>query len=136
MGEKKKERNHKFFISNNTLTVKAWYVIGGALLVFTVVFAIAFLVMTERARRDYEIRESETVLNSMSGNITANLQSYKDITRLVMLNNQVVKFLRAKSDEVDAGLKNDTKFGINDIFVASDYVDSVFIFRDDKHYVT
>ncbi|MCR4934721.1 MAG: histidine kinase [Lachnospiraceae bacterium] len=136
MGEKKKERNHKFFISNNTLTVKAWYVIGGALLVFTVVFAIAFLVMTERSRRDYEIRESETVLNSMSGNITANLQSYKDITRLVMLNNQVVRFLRAKSDEVDAGLKNDTKFGINDIFVASDYVDSVFIFRDDKHYVT
>ena len=136
MGEKKKKEKKKVFIANNSLTVKAWYVIGGALLVFTVVFAIAILVMTERSRRDYEIRESETVLNSMSGNITANLQSYKDISRLVMLNDQVVKFLRVKSGEVDAGIKNDTKFGINDIFVASDYVDSVFIFRDDKHYVT
>ena len=79
MGEKKKKEKKKVFIANNSLTVKAWYVIGGALLVFTVVFAIAILVMTERSRRDYEIRESETVLNSMSGNITANLQSYKDI---------------------------------------------------------
>ncbi|MBP5661275.1 MAG: sensor histidine kinase, partial [Lachnospiraceae bacterium] len=112
------------------------YVIGGAFLLFTVVFSISALVMRERSIRDYEIRESETILNAMSGGIAANIDSYKDISRLVMLNDQVVTFLKTSSELVDSGLKNDTIYGINDIFMVSNYIDSAFIFRNDGHYVT
>ena len=132
--EKKTGKRH--FLSESTLAVKVWYVIGGAFLLFTVVFAISALVMRERSIKDYEIRESETILNAMSGGITANIDSYKDISRLVMLNDQVVAFLRAPSEKVDSGMKNDTIYGINDIFMVSNYIDSAFIFRNDGHYVT
>ncbi len=132
--EKKTGKRH--FLSESTLAVKVWYIIGGAFLLFTVVFSISALVMRERSIRDYEIRESETILNAMSGGITANIDSYKDISRLVMLNDQVVTFLKAPSEMVDSGLKNDTIYGINDIFMVSNYIDSAFIFRNDGHYVT
>ena len=124
-----------FFLSKNTLAVKVWYVIGGALLAFIVMFAISFLVLSDRSRRDHEIKESETILNSMAGSITANIESYKDISRLVMLDDKVVSFLRAPGDEIGAGIKNDTKVAVYDILIASEYVDSVFIFRDDQYYV-
>ena len=132
--EKKTGKRH--FLSESTLAVKVWYVIGGAFLLFTVVFSISALVMRERSIRDYEIRESETILNAMSGGIAANIDSYKDISRLVMLNDQVVTFLKTSSELVDSGLKNDTIYGINDIFMVSNYIDSAFIFRNDGHYVT
>ncbi len=113
-----------------------WYIIGGVFLLFTFMFFVSAHALKERSIKDYEIRESETILNSMSGSITADINNYKDISRLVMLNKQVTTFLRAPSEEVGSGLKNDTLYGIYDIFVVSDYVDSVFIFREDQHYVT
>ncbi|MBO4617485.1 MAG: histidine kinase [Lachnospiraceae bacterium] len=134
-GKRTKEDKERF-LSGTSLAVKVWYIIGGVFLLFTIMFSISALVLRERSIRDYEIRESETILNSMSGSITANIENYKDISRLVMLNKQVTAFLRAPAEEVGAGLKNDTIYGINDIFMVSDYVDSVFIFRSDNHYVT
>jgi len=135
-GKKEKQNDKERFLSGTSLAVKVWYIIGGVFLLFTIMFSISALVLRERSIRDYEIRESETILNSMSGNITANIENYKDISRLVMLNKQVTTFLRTSSEGVGAGLKNDTIFGINDIFLVSDYVDSVFIFREDGNYVT
>ena len=133
---KNNNKGENRLLYGRTLAVKVWYIIGGVFLLFTFMFSVSALTLKERSIKDYEIRESETILNSMSGSITANLNNYKDISRLVMLNKQVSAFLRASSENVDSGLKNDTLYGIYDIFVVSDYVDSVFIFREDQHYVT
>lgn len=116
-----------------SLTARTWYVLGGALLFFGLVFILSILIITQRSRWDYEIKESETVLNAMSGNIQANVSNYKDISRLVMLNTDVVNFLKA--DKVNAGLLNDTRFGVLDILNVCSGVDSLIIFRNDEQFM-
>lgn len=83
---------------------------------------------------DYGIREAETVINAMSESIQGSVQSYKDISRLIMLNDSVRQYLRTPI--VDDGIKYDARMGVQDVLIASDNLDSVFVFRDDYMYIT
>ena len=111
-----------------------WLVSSFVILLFGICFAISTVIITERSREDYEIREAEVLLSSMSGSVTASIESYKDLSRLVMLNENVTKFLRA--DEVDPGIVNDAHYGIMDVLNVSNDVDSVFVFRNDGEYMS
>lgn len=101
---------------------------------FCVAFFISLLVFALKSRMDYGIRESETVINAMSESIQGSIQSYKDISRLIMLNGAVRKYLRLP--EIDDGIKYDARMGVQDVLIASDNLDSVFVFRDDFLYIT
>lgn len=120
--------------SDQTLTKRTRYVLGGSIMIFALVFIIAILLINSRARREHDITESETILNSMAGSIRTNMVTYKDISRLVMLNDAVTTFLRA--EEVNSGLRNDAKYGVMDVIIVCSGVDSVFIFRNDKSYMS
>ncbi len=96
---------------------------------YGIVFMCASVVLTQRAERDYEIRESETILNNIASSIIAKMDSYKDISRLVMMNEDVTKYLRAKS--ADVGMANDARFGIYDVINVSTNIDSIMIIRND-----
>lgn len=117
-----------------SLTSRTKYLLGISLLVFCVAFLISLLVFTIKSRWDYGTRESETVLNAMSESIQGSIQSYKDISRLIMLNDSVRKYLRMA--DVDDGIKYDARIGVQNVLIASDNLDSVFIFRDDYQYIT
>ncbi len=104
------------------------------LLLFCVTFTVSTMFITERAERDYEIRESETVIANMAGNIQANIDNYKDISRLIMLNSDVARFLRAPA--ADTALTNDARDGIVGVLNVCLSIDSVFIFRNDGTYVS
>lgn len=130
----KEQKNPNREGRRKSLTSRTRFLLGISLLVFCAAFLISLLVFTIKSRWDYGIRESETVLNAMSESIQGSIQSYKDISRLIMLNGPVRKFLRV--DEVDDGLKYDARIGVQDVLIASDNLDSVFIFRDDYDYVT
>lgn len=110
-----------------------WSIMAFVALIFLVAFLLAAFFTTQRSKRDYEIRTSETTINNVAGNIRASLENYKDLSRLVMLNESVITFLRA--DEVDAGLKNDVRFGVMDVLNVTQNLDSVFIFRNDFEYM-
>lgn len=96
---------------------------------YGIVFMCAAVVLTQRAERDYEVRESETILNNTVSSIRAKMDSYKDVSRLVMVNEDVTKYLRARS--ADVGMANDARFGIYDVINASTNIDSIMIFRND-----
>lgn len=117
-----------------SLTSRTKYLLGISLLIFCVAFLISLLVFTIKSRWDYGTRESETVLNAMSESIQGSIQSYKDISRLIMLNDSVRKYLRMA--DVDDGIKYDARIGVQNVLIASDNLDSVFIFRDDYQYIT
>lgn len=104
------------------------------LALFGVAFVIATIIVTQRARYDYEISESDTLIRSVSSGITSNVGTYKDLSRLVMLNPAVITFLRA--EEVDAGIINDARFGVMDVMNVTSNLDSVFIFRNDDEYMS
>ncbi len=109
------------------MTTRMKFVLIDSILIFSIAFIVSVIIIYSRTTKEHEIQESETVLNSMAGSIRANISNYKDISRLVMLNEDVITFLRAK--EVDAGLINDAKYGVMDVLNVCSSVDSVFIFR-------
>lgn len=117
-----------------SLTSRTRFLLGISLLIFFAAFFISLLVFTIKSRWDYGIRESETVLNAMSESIQGSIQSYKDISRLIMLNDSVRNYLRM--EEVDDGIKYDARIGVQNVLIASDNLDSVFVFRDDYQYIT
>lgn len=118
---------------SQSMTNRMKLVLIDSILIFSIAFILSVIILYSRTTKEHEIQESETVLNSMAGSIRANISNYKDISRLVMLNEEVIKFLRA--DEVDAGLINDAKYGVMDVLNVCSSVDSVFIFRNDRNFM-
>ena len=118
---------------NTTIVKLVWIIIGTVCGLFLLTFLISAGVTKSRTERDFETREAETILNNTAASIEANIENYKDLSRLVMLNDDVIKFLRALS--VDAGMINDVRFGVLDIMNVSDYLDSVIVIRNDYSYM-
>ena len=103
--------------------------------VIEIVIIISFLVsvylITEKERREYEIRESENVIKTLSSNIYSDLQSYMELSRLIMMEDRLITFLRADASNVDIGMINDARYGIKDILNVTEGVDSVIAMRND-----
>lgn len=133
---KKRGRLNKLFstIRQNSLTTEMWFVLFASLLIFAVVFVFSFLAIIRETRNNNQIRESETVINSVAGNIQADIDNYKELSRLIMLNKEVMNFLRIS--QVDSGIINDTKYGVMDVLNVSVNLDSVFIIRNDGKYAS
>ena len=103
--------------------------------VIEIVIIISFLVsvymITEKERREYEIRESENVIRTLSSNIYSELKNYMELSRLIMMEDRLVKFLRANAESVDTGMINDARYGIKYILNVTEGVDSVMVMRND-----
>lgn len=129
-----KESNTNKKQNNRSLENRTRIVLAFSMLIFGTAFLISILAISARNRWDYGITESETVINAMASSIQANIQNYKDISRLIMLDGEVRTFLN--TEEPDNGLINDARFSVMNILIASDNVDSVFVFRNDHKYMS
>lgn len=117
-----------------SLTFRTKYLLGMSLLIFCAAFLVSLIVFSLRNKWDYGVKEAETVIDGISYAIEGNLQNYKEISRLIMLNMPVRKFLRAP--EVDEGITYDARLGVQDVLIASENLDSVFVFRNDYSYMS
>lgn len=117
--------------SEASLSTSLKQLIFGLVLFTFVSFLVATYIITERERRDYSVRNADNVLKTLSSNISSDIDKYKSISRLIMIEQRVVTFLRAKESSVDIGMINDARYGIMDILNATEGVDSVMIFRED-----
>lgn len=120
--------------NSKSLTNMMWLMTTAMLLLFCVTFTVSMMIITAKAERDYEIRESETVIANMVGNIQANIDNYKDISRLIMLNSDVTRYLRAKN--ADVRLASNAHDGVVGVLNVCLSIDSVFIFRNDGEYIS
>ena len=116
----------------NTIQGSMYILLIGVFIFFGIAFVFSSVLINKKTKLDNEIKESETLLNAAKESLSASLDNYKDISRLLMLRSEVTAFLRA--DKVDAGLINDTKAGIWDVLNVCNCVDSVFVFRNDNLY--
>ncbi len=114
-----------------SLSFRLQRVMLGIVSIIVVSFLVAVFLITEKERRDYSIRESESVLRTLSGNIQSDIKNYTEITRLIMTEQRLVQFLRADSDVVDISMLNDARYGVMDILNVIEGVDTVFIIRED-----
>lgn len=117
-----------------SLVRRMWFVMIVALLIFLAAFTTSTLIINSKSKHDYEAQESDTLINGIEDNIIAGFENYEDLSRLVMLNKQVILYL--KSADVDPGLINDTKYAIMDVLNVCENVDSVYVFRNDSNYMS
>ncbi len=116
---------------NNTLSTRINRVVLTILILIIISFLVSVYIITERERKDYEIREAENTIKTLSSSINSELESYMELSRLIMMEDRLVKFLRAQGTSVDIGMINDARYGIMDILNVTGGVDSVIVIRDD-----
>lgn len=121
-------------VKRNSLAAEMGLVLVIALLVFGITFFIATSIISKEERSNAAKRQSETVINSVKGSIESGIDNYKELSRLIMLNEKVTAFLRSK--EVSVGMINDAKYGVMDVMNVSTNLDSVFILRNDGAYMS
>ncbi len=122
--------------SKASLSASLRRVILGILLVVILSFVVSVYIITERERRDFNARESENIIKTLSNNILSDIDKYKSISRLIMMDDHVLNFMRSDVDIIDMGMINDARYSIMDILNVTEGVDSVMIFRNDMIMVT
>ncbi len=103
----------------------------GLILVVTFSFLISTYFIAQREQRSYCLSESESIIKTLSSNIHSDIRKYTELSRIIMTEDRLVKFLRAKGESVDIGMINDARYGVMDVLNVTEGVDCVMIFRED-----
>ncbi|MGB8454612.1 MAG: sensor histidine kinase [Anaerocolumna sp.] len=117
-----------------SLQQKALLMLIILLLFFCMMFMITSSIIIKKTEDDFKARTSETAVNNVVSTIRASLVNYNYLTRLIMLNDRVVSYL--KTEKTDREKIYDAREGINEIQSLYSYIDSVYIFRNDGEYVS
>ncbi len=103
----------------------------GLVLGVTISFLISTYFIVEREQRSYAVQEAESITKTLSSNINADIVKYMELSRIIMTEDRLVKFLRADGDSVDIGMINDARYGIMDVLNVTEGVDCVMVIRED-----
>lgn len=104
------------------------------LLFFCTMFMITTSMISKRTEDDFKKRTSETAVNNVVSTVKASLINYNYLSRLIMINPRVTKYLNAK--EIDKDEIYEARSGIYEIQSLYSYIDSIYIFRNDSKFVT
>lgn len=99
---------------------------------FSTTFMIATFIILQKAEDDFKIRTSETAVNNVTSVVQTNLVDYNYISRLLMVNEDVVHFLHASKANADN--MYDARMGIYKVLNAYSNIDSVYVYRNDGDY--
>lgn len=113
-----------------SLKRKTWRFFLFLLSLFCVIFITSYGIIMVRSAIENEVSDSEFTMTSMSNNIKVSLDRYKEMSRQIMVNSEVVEFLR----DIDGGngyKSKDARDGIISVVNTYSHVDSVYISRLD-----
>lgn len=102
---------------------------------FSIVFITSFFIILRRTNIEYRERASETAVNNVVSTVNSTVQNYNYISRLIMVNDRVVSFL--KCEEADKSMSYEARMGMYEILNHHgdiNYIESVYIFRNDGAY--
>lgn len=101
---------------------------------FCAIFSATMYAIERNTENDYKIRASEKAVNNAVAAINASLMNYNCLTRLMMVNDRIVAYL--KTQDVNNDLIYEARRGIYEIQNLYSNIDSVYIFRMDGMYVS
>lgn len=127
-------KNYKENTKGESLSKRLWYILLVMLFVIILCFTVALVYLTSRSKSNFEKSQSETRITAVKTSILSEIQNYNSISRMVMINDTVLKLLR--SNNVDAGMKNDAHYGVLEILNVCENVDSVFVLRNDGDFMS
>lgn len=127
-------KNYKRSTRGESLSKRLWYILLVMLFVIVLCFAVALVYLTSRSRSNFEKSQSETRITAVKTGIQSEIQNYNSISRLIMIDDTVLKLLRSQS--VDVGLKNDARHSALKILNVCESVDSVLVLRNDGDFMS
>ena len=130
---KKKKRSHSEKKRVKSIRKSLLFLFAVLLLVFGGMFLVSRNIIEKKIEDEYRMRTVETAVNNATATIDASLMNYNYLTRLLMINERVVNFLKA--DRLNRDLIYEARSGIYEIQNLYSYIDSVYIFRNDRNYV-
>lgn len=128
-GGKRLKRDIKMSLQQTTLLM-----LFILLLFFCMMFMIATSIIIKKTEDDFKIRTSETAVNNVVSTIKASLVNYNYLSRLIMVNDRVVGFLKA--EEIDRDKIYEARRSISEIQSLYSNIDSVYILRNDGEHVS
>jgi two-component system, sensor histidine kinase YesM len=116
--------------STQSLKLKTWKFFFLLLSIFCIIMVVSYGIIMSRADFDNELSSSEIAMTSIDKNIKVSLDRYKEMSRLIMLNSEVLWFLH---DSGTGHTFNATQVrdGIISIINIYNNVDSVYVYRQD-----
>ncbi len=118
-----------------SLSFRLRMIFAGVVTVMTIAFLISTFLIIRKEERDFAAREAEGRLIGLTGNIETSFEAYMAVSRLIMMDGDLSKLLRADINEVGSGMVNDAKFAIQRILNVTTGVECVYVFRKDGLYV-
>lgn len=125
----KSKRSNKNSLQQSMLVLMAIL-----LMLFCLMFSAFTYIIIKNAEDDFKVRTSETAVNNAVATIREGVKNYNCLTRLLMVNERIVCFL--KSENPDNDITYEARRGIYEIQNLYSYIDSVYIFRNDGRYVS
>ncbi|MCR5277823.1 MAG: histidine kinase [Lachnospiraceae bacterium] len=110
-------------------------IMGLIVVVMAVSFFIAVLYLVRQERLKTINNEAERTLNALEDGISGEIEKYKELSRLMMIDEDLVEYLKADASDVDAVLRNKARYSILATLNITTMVDSVFAFRNDGLYI-
>lgn len=98
-------------------------------------FLLSSFLISRKSNDDFRKRTSETAVNNVTSTIDASIDTYNYISRLIMVNERVVSFLHAET--ANKSMSYEARMGMYEIlnmYHNINYIESVYIFRNDKQY--
>ena len=118
-----------------SLSFRLRMIFAGVVTVMTIAFLISTFLIIRKEERDFAAREAEGRLIGLTGNIETSFEAYMAVSRLIMMDGDLSKLLRADINAVGSGMVNDAKFAIQRILNVTTGVECVYVFRKDGLYV-
>lgn len=116
----------------HSMQSKTFFMLFILLLFFCIVFLFTSYIIHKRTNDDYRRMNTETAIENVISYIDVRLDAYNYVSRLVMVDDDVLTFLRA--DTFDKDLEYNSRMAVYDItnvYSRKFYIDSVYIFRSD-----
>lgn len=116
------------------LTNMLWMIVCIVLLLFLISFTISTIVIIRRSLKVYELGESDNAVTAMVTSTQASFDTYKEISRLILLNPEISAFLDEKHPS--AAQRAAAQTSISKIPGVFEHIDSLFLFREDDMYIS
>ena len=134
MGVIVKGRKTERKMKRKSLQKSTLIVLVALLLFFCGMFSVSAIVIARNMEKAYQMRDTERSVQSAVATIDASFMNYNYLTRLLMINDRIVSYLKAP--EINADLVYEARRGIYEIQNLYSYIDSVYIFRNDGAFVS
>lgn len=115
--------------AERSLKVKTWRFFFLLLSLFIIIIVASYSIIMARAAVESEIKNSELAMTSINKNIKVSLDRYKEMSRLIMLNTEVLEFLGDSGNKLTYATR--VRNGIISITNIYSNIDSVYVFRGD-----